>query len=170
MLKRRDVLTAGFALPMAAEAASATQPLLPNPLVGSWSLIEAMTVQRDGQTGLWDGHSRPYNGLIVYGAGGIMSVQIATARAPMKSDGDLKKLTSEQQLAYLHSYYAYYGKYAFDPIQSVVTHFVESSLDPTETGIVYHRRVKLAGDVVTLTTMEPNDASGSYNVLSWRRL
>lgn len=170
MLKRRGVLTAGIVLPLAAGAVSAKGPVPQNPLVGSWSLIEAMTVQKDGQTGPWDGHTRPYTGLIVYGASGMMSVQIATARAPMPPEGDLMKLTADEQLAYLHSYYAYYGKYEFDPVQAIVTHFVQSSLDPTETGIAYHRAVKLVGDVVTLTTMEPNDASGSHNVLSWRRL
>ena len=170
MLKRRDVLAAGVVLPMATQAALAKPATASIPLVGAWSLIDAMTVQTDGQTGPWDDHSRPYKGLIVYGADGMMSVQIATARAPMPSDGDLKKLTAEQQLAYLHSYYAYYGRYEFDPARSVVTHFVETSLDPTETGIVYRRSVKLAGDIVTLTTLEPNDASGSHNVLSWRRL
>jgi hypothetical protein len=170
MLKRRDVLAAGLVLPMAGGAASAKSTLPNNPLIGSWSLIEAMTVQTDGRTGPWDGHARPYSGLIIYGADGVMAVQIATARAPMASDGDLNALTAEQQLAYFHSYYAYYGQYKFDPVQSVVTHFVKSSLDPTETGIVYHRKVKLDGDIVTLTTMEPNDASGSHNVLNWRRL
>ena len=60
MLKRRDVLAAGIVLPMAAQAASAKQQPQPRvPLVGAWSLIDAMTVQKDGQTGPWNDLPRP---------------------------------------------------------------------------------------------------------------
>ena len=170
MLNRRDVLAAGIVLPLTTQAASAKQPQPRNPLVGAWSLIDAMTVQRDGRKGPWNDLPRPYNGLIVYGSNGLMSVQIASARSPLPKDSDFTKVAAEQQLAYLQSYYAYYGRYEFDRAQSFVAHFVASSLDPTEIGIVYRRKVKLVGDVVTLTTMpQASSTSGSHNVLSWRR-
>jgi len=171
MLKRREVLAAGIALPMAAQAASAKQLRPRVPLIGAWSLIDAMTVHKDGRTSPWDDLVRPYNGLIVYEPNGMMSVQIASARSALPEGGDFTKLPVAQQLAYLQSYYAYYGRYAFDRMQSVVTHFVVSSLDPTEIGVAYRRQVKLAGDVVTLTTIPgATDTSGNHNVLSWRRV
>lgn len=171
MLKRRDVLAAGIALPLTTQAATAKQPLPQPPLVGAWSLIDAMTVQKDGRTGPWEDRPRPYSGLIVYLPNGMMSVQIASARAPLPEGGDFTKLSAELQLAYLQSYYAYYGRYEFDRVQSVVTHFVESSLDPTEIGVAYRRKVKLVDDVVTLTTIPlPTSTSGTHNVLSWRRV
>ena len=171
MLKRRDLLAAGIVLPIAAPAASAKNPRSHVPLVGSWSLIDAMTVQRDGRTGPWNNLPRPYTGLIAYETNGIMAVQIASARERLPEGGDLTKLPTEQRLAYLQSYYAYYGRYEFDADESVVTHFVQSSLDPTEIGVIYRRKVELVGSVVTLTTIpQANSASGSHNVLSWRRL
>ncbi|MCF2514629.1 lipocalin-like domain-containing protein [Sphingomonas sp. G124] len=172
MLKRRDVLAAGLVLPMAAQAAPAKHHSQSRvPLVGAWSLIDAMTVQKDGRTGPWNDLPRPYSGLIVYEPNGMMSVQIASARPPLPEDVDFKNLPADQQLAYLHSYYAYYGRYEFDRAKSVVTHFVVSSLDPTEIGIDYRRKVKLVGDVVTLTTIpRATSTSGSHNVLSWRRV
>ena len=170
MLNRRDVLAAGIVLPLTTQAASAKQPQPRSPLVGGWFLIDAVTVQKDGRTGPWNDRPRPYNGLIVCEPNGLMSVQIASARSPLPKDSDFTKLPAEQQLAYLQSYYAYYGRYEFDHLQSVVTHFVASSLDPTEIGIVYRRKVKLVGDVVTLTTIPPvTPTSGSHSVLSWRR-
>ena len=169
MFKRRDVLAVGIVLPLAAQA-SVKQAQMGAPLVGAWYLIDAMTVQKDGRTGPWNDLPRPYNGLIVYEPNGMMSVQIASARSPLPKGGDFAKLPAEQQLAYLRSYYAYYGRFEFDGAQSIVTHFVTSSLDPTEIGIVYRRKVKLVGDVVTLTTIpQATDTTGSHNVLSWRR-
>lgn len=171
MLNRRDVLAAGIVLPMATHAVSAKHSKQGVPLVGAWSLIDAETVEKDGRTGPWNDLPRPYNGLIVYQPNGMMSVQIASARSPLPEDKDFTKLPAEQQLAYLHSYYAYYGQYEFDRVQSIVTHFVQSALDPTEIGITYRRRVALAGDVVTLTTIpQPTSTTGSHNVLRWRRV
>lgn len=171
MLKRRDVLAAGIVLPMATHVASAKHPQPRVPLVGAWSLTDAMTVQKDGRTGPWSDLPRPYSGLIVYEPNGMMSVQIATARSALPESTDFTKLPAEQQLAYLQSYYAYYGRYEFDRVESVVTHFVLSSLDPTEIGGAFRRKVKLVGDVVTLTTIpRATSTSGSHNVLSWRRV
>jgi hypothetical protein len=171
MLNRRDVLTAGIILPLATHTASARAPRQRVPLIGAWSLIDAMTVQKDGRTGPWNDLPRPYSGLIIYAPNGMMSVQIASARSPLPEGGDFMELPAEQRLSYLQSYYAYYGRYEFDRVQSIVTHFVVSSLDPTEIGVAYRRKVKLVGDVVTLTTI-PNakSTSGSHNVLSWRRV
>ena len=170
MLKRRDVLAAGIGLPLAG-AAAAAKPLHPAvPLVGAWTLIDAMTVQKDGRTGPWNDLARPYNGLIVYQANGLMAVQIASARSLLPETTDFTAIPTDQQLAFLKTYYAYYGRYEFDHATSIVTHFVQSSLDPTEMGAVFQRRVKLVGDVVTLTTIPRASAtSGAHNVLSWRR-
>lgn len=172
MLKRREMLVGAVALSVAAKA-TAAQPSKPHErsLEGTWSMIGAMTVQEDGQTGPWNGIPGPYSGLIVYQPNGMMSVQISGARLALPADSDFTKLPAEQQLTYLRSYYAYYGRYSFDETQSVVTHFVSSSLDPTAIGIVYRRKVNLVGDVLTLTTIPAaTSSSARYNVLSWRRV
>lgn len=171
MLSRREVLAASMVLPTSTAARPAKHPQQRVPLVGAWSLIDAMTVQKDGSTGDWNDLPKPYSGLIIYEANGTMAVQIASRRSALAEGGDFTKLPPEQQLTYLHSYYAYYGRYEFDRAQSVVTHFVASSLDPTEIGVAYRRSVKLVGDVVTLTTIPgPKSTTGSHNVLTWRRI
>ena len=174
MLNRRTMLAAGLALPLVADAASAKQSPSKIPLIGAWTLIDALTVQRDGKTGLYDGFPKPYTGLIVYDPTGLMSVQIARGRPPLPDNRDFNDLTVDQRLAYLGSYVAYYGRYEFDPEKSIVTHFVSSALNPSRgigNGSVVRRKVTLVGDVVTLTTIPPaTSKSGSYSVLSWRRV
>lgn len=173
MLNRRNMLAAGVALPLVADAASANQSPANSPLIGAWTLIDAVTVQRDGKTGLYDGFPKPYNGLIVYDPTGMMSVQIARGRPPLPGSSDVDDLTVEQKLAYFEAYVAYFGRYKFDPEASIVTHFLSSHLDPARIGYasVLRRKVRLFGDVVTLTTIpQPTSKTGSYSVLSWRRV
>lgn len=174
MLNRRAMLAAGIALPLITDAASANQSPSNTLLIGAWTLIDAKTVQRDGQTSLYDGFPKPYTGLIVYDPTGMMSVQIARGRPQLPDSGNFNDLTVDQRLAYLGSYVAYFGRYEFDPEQSIVTHFVSSALNPSRgigNGSVVRRKVMLVGDVVTLTTIpQATSKSGSYSVLSWRRV
>ena len=178
MLNRRAMLTtglaAGIALPLVAVAASANQSPSNTPLIGAWTLIDAVTVQGDGQTGLYDGFPKPYSGLIIYDPTGMMSVQIARGRPQLPDNRNFNDLSVDQRLAHLGSYVAYYGRYEFDPEGSIVTHFVSSALNPSRgigNGSVVRRKVMLVDDVVTLTTIpQATTKSGSYSVLSWRRV
>jgi hypothetical protein len=167
MLRRRDVLAAGVLLPAAAKAAASPQTDPPISLVGAWSLIEAVTIAAAGRVSAWLGRAKG-SGLIVYEATGMMSVQIASARQPLPHETDFLSLSDAQRLPYLDSYYAYFGRYEFDPASSTVTHFVEASLYPNEVGMTLKRTVALSGNVVTLTT--PSFPDGSHNVLRWSRI
>ena len=68
-------------------------------------------------------------------------------------------------------YYAYFGRYAVDPGQGVVTHYVEGSLEPSEVGVTYERRFRLEGDRLILTAT-PFMFMGEqrFNRLVWQRV
>lgn len=121
-------------------------------LLGAWRLLDAVTVYASGATGPWYDRPGPYTGLITYGASGAMSVQIASARPPARSPPEFAAMGAISQLRYLHSYYAYFGRFEVDETNSEVRHFVDTSLDPTESGSVYIQKVRLAADRMTLTT------------------
>lgn len=170
MIDRRNLLAAAAALPLAAEAAVPRHAPRHSTLLGAWSLVDAITVEQDGKTGPWEGKPKPYTGLITYMPTGLMAVQIANARTALSHDVDFAQLPAEQRLAYLDNYYAYFAKWTFNAATSIITHHVVSSLDPSEIGIDYHRKVKLSGNSLTLTTLNnPNSSRKSHNVLSWRR-
>lgn len=171
MIDRRRALAASLVFPFAASATAAKPRRDPkNPMLGSWGLMSASTVRRDGTTTPLNGKPGPYSGLIVYQPNGMMAVQIAYPRQGIANDAEFSALSADQRLAYLDSYYAYFGRYEFDPIASIVHHHVQSSLDPSEIGIHYRRKVALKDDVVTLTTIPNEPNPESHNVLSWRRL
>ena len=170
MFDRRHALAAGLALPIASGAALAKRRDPRNPMLGSWSLMSANTVHRDGKITPLNDKPGPYSGLIMYQDNMMMAVQIAYPRKGLANDADFNALPNDQRLAYLDSYYGYFGRYEFDPAASIVHHFVQSSLDPSEIGIHYRRKVSLKGDVVTLTTIPNDPDADSHNVLSWRRI
>ena len=65
------------------------------------------------------------------------------------------------------SYYAYFRRFEVDAERSLVRHLITASLDPSETGLTYVRKVALQGDIPSLTTVgDPSDASGSYSRLN----
>jgi len=166
MLKRRDILASGMVLPAAA-AAAVPRSATANPLVSTWSLIEATTVNAQGASGPWLGRKMS-KGVIIYDVSGTVSVQISSARNSLSALTDFLSLPDDQRLAYLDSYYAYYGRYEYDAQSSIVTHFVEASLYPNEIGVALKRSVFLNGNEVTLTT--PTSPNGARNVLRWRRI
>ncbi len=121
-------------------------------LLGAWRLLDALTVFSSGATGPWYDRPGPYTGLIIYGDSGAMSVQIASARPVAKSAPAFGDMAAAEQLIYLGTYYAYFGRFEVDEVKSEVRHLVESSLDPTERGVTYVQGTALARDRLTLTT------------------
>lgn len=171
MLDRRHfALLAPLLAPVAANAASA-KLLKAATLVGSWRLVDAVTVDQAGNAGEWGGRTRPYAGLIMYQASGLVSVQISSAREPAPPQPIFKDMPAAQRLSYLASYYGYYGTFDFDADQSIVQHHVQSSLDPTEIGVTLRRKVSLQNGLLTLTTLNnPDRRTPSFNRLTWRRV
>ena len=102
MLKRRDILASGMVLPAAA-AAAIPRSTSDNPLVGTWSLIEATTVNAEGASGPWLGREMS-KGIIIYDASGTVSVQIASARNSVSARlrthcGSQKMMVAAMQMA-----------------------------------------------------------------------
>lgn len=171
MLHRRQfALLAPLFAAVGASPASA-QAFSTATLLGSWRLEDAVTVDNAGHEADWNGRVRPYSGLIVYEASGLMSVQIASARAPAPAKLAFDELPSQRRLDYLASYYAYFGAFDFDAANSIVRHHVQSSLDPTEIGVTLRRKVSLKNGRLALTTINnPDRPSPTFNRLTWRRV
>ncbi len=121
-------------------------------LLGAWRLTDAVTVYQTGDTGPWYDRPGPYTGLIIYDVSGAMSVQIASARPAARSPAEFAAMAAADQLQYLQSYYAYFGRFEVVEARAEVRHFVQTSLDPTETGVAYTQKVSLTEDRLTLTT------------------
>jgi hypothetical protein len=117
-------------------------------IVGSWRLVS----YEDKPPG---GHSvypfgKEPKGLLVYDAGGHMSIQIMKVPHPKVASGDDSQVTPEEKQALYDAYVAYFGTYTVDPDRGVVIHHVEADLADVYVGNDEERPFVLRGDTLIL--------------------
>lgn len=167
---RREFLATATALSASRKLQPENPQELRTRLLGAWQLTNAVTVYPTGSTGPWYQRPGPYTGLLIYSSANMMSVQIASARPPVRGHPEFMSMRESERLRYLDTYYAYFGSFEVDATNSEVRHQIESSLDPTEVGLTYTQKVHFASDQLTLTTQPWRVGSAWWHsLLTWRR-
>lgn len=153
----------------------ATAKLTKEAIIGAWRLVG---IDYSGPNGsLSDPVFGPNpQGIIIYDRSGWMSVQIATAnRPPMarpatRTSGvvtaDDAKLAAEA----FNTYYAYFGSWEFDAGNSVITHHLQASLLPYETGVEYRREATFDGVHLRLIVRSQLMGEVRLRTLEWARV
>ncbi len=141
-----------------------------NPFLGAWRLLE-FYVSAEGRSERNYPFGRDAQGLILYGDT-QMSVQMMQQGRPKYSGKDTHRGSMEEMAASAAGYMAYTGSYAFDASSSIITHYVETSLNPEWVGTPLERFVILQGDTMELRTVQPLDVNGEkvYASLVWARV
>ncbi len=167
---RREFLATTTALSVSRKRQPRDPQELRARLLGAWQLINAVTVYPSGSTGPWYQRPGPYTGLLIYSNANMMSVQIASARPPVRGHPEFMRMSESERVQYLDTYYAYFGSFEVDAATSEVRHRIESSLDPAEVGLTYTQKVSIATDRLTLTTQPWRVGSAWWHSrLTWRR-
>jgi hypothetical protein len=144
-------------------------------LLGAWKLISIDYASPQGPAAD-DVFGPSPTGLIIYDRSGWMSVQIVTANRPMmerpesRTSGVVTPEQAQLSAAAFNSYYAYFGKWDFDERTATVTHHLESSLLPWETGVTLHRQASLDGERLTLVARYSRHGVDYVRTLVWQRL
>jgi quercetin dioxygenase-like cupin family protein len=158
--------------------AEAQVPAAP-PIAGTWLLESIVDTLPDGSVAYWMG--RHPTGAIVYSPSGHMSVQFMRDPRPMlaaPSEADAARLAGAQPFAglpagqlrdLLDGYYAYFGRYQLNPAGDSISHYVETSLRPTEVGVTYRRKVRLEGDRLFISLHAAENGVPRHRVLTWQR-
>src|SRR5882672_2523571 len=169
-MQRRAFLAGTMeAIPAAATTASLT---LKEQILGAWKINDAETVNVEtGASQPWLGRPRPYSGMLVYLPNGLMTVQISAARERARADAGFGKLSADEKITYLDTYYGYYGHFEIDEAQSKVRHLVDGSLFAFETGVTLVRTFSLKDGILTLKTdnLLANADGATFNRLTWTR-
>lgn len=108
-MDRRTFLVSSAGVLTTSPSVAASQPSLHSRLIGTWSLIEAVTLKGD-ETVPWFGRHPPITGILNYSENGWMTVQIAGAPAGTISRDDFNRLSAAGRASWFDQYYAYYGR------------------------------------------------------------
>lgn len=168
-MDRRTLITSAIGVVASSPFAAADQPSFRSRLIGTWSLIEAVTVTGN-EIVPWFGRHPPITGNLIYTENAWMSVQIAGAPTGTISRADFLKLAPADRVVWFDEYYAYYGTFEVDELAHVVTHRIIKSLVPYETGTVLKRDMSIDGDMLSLLTPPRNDGGKTtFNRLVWKK-
>lgn len=140
----------------------------PEQLVGTWHLISAQTQKPDGSIQNLFG-SDPH-GILVYDAGGRVSLQLVEGGLPKFTSGDRRRGTDVEVRAAFDGYNGYFGTYRLDGQTGVVTHHIKAGSFPNWADTEQTRYVEVHGDQLILRTT-PLTLGGqqTVGVLIWRK-
>jgi Lipocalin-like domain len=144
-------------------------------LIGAWRLVK---IDYSGPSGpiVDPFYQADSTGLIVYDSSGWMSVHIV---APHRKAWDIpasrassSSTAPEAQLkaAAFDTYYAYFGTWDLNEAKSTVTHHVQSSLIPAETGLSYTQTVTLEGGRLVFTVYGEDKGEKTVRRKVWERV
>jgi hypothetical protein len=143
-------------------------------LIGAWRLMSIEYSDSSGQIAdpFYQANSM---GLIVYDSTGWMSVHISAPRrrtfeVPASRSASTIAQDAQLKAAAFDTYYAYFGTWSLDAASSVVTHHVESSLIPAETGLHYAQKAAIEGNRLIFTVCTNRRGEQSVRRKIWERL
>jgi hypothetical protein len=169
------ILLVMVALSTRAEPSMPHAPPTREALIGAWQLVTIQYLTSDGpqEDPFYGQHPQ---GMLVYDASNSMSVQIVGANRPSLEAESRRSGTAhpdrsnERKAAAYDSYYAYFGTWDVDGAASVVTHHVQHSLIPSESGLVYTQTIELEGEHLTFINRSPEGSSIIERRKLWRRI
>jgi hypothetical protein len=136
-------------------------------LVGTWILESMVDTLPDASLYYWMG--KQPTGTIIYDASGRMAVQFMRDPRPHIVSDTLERATSQELLAIMGGYYAYFGRYQITAGADSVINHVEASRWPNEVGLVYRRAIRLDGDRLVIQLRFLEDGVLHHRVLRWHR-
>lgn len=130
-------------------------------VVGTWQLVSYEDKSPDGESHYPFG--KEPKGLLMYDAGGRMSIQLMKVPHPGVASGDDSRVTPEEKQALYDAYVAYFGRYTVDAAKGVIVHHVEADLADVYIGNDEERPFVLRGDTLILAphwTVDGRDWTG----------
>jgi Lipocalin-like domain len=185
-MKRRSTFSVlaslGLAYTLSAQSANAAGSAgslpahgLAAQLVGGWSLKSRVTTAA-GKTLVDPGLSALPTGVLIYDAHGHVAAQLSRPGRTVDMLGDECRKAMEVKgtndtAQTILGYDAYFGTYAVDESQGIVTHHLESALFPGDIGKSIVRHFTIDGDLLTIKfTTTLVDGTPVTRTLVWSRL
>ncbi len=148
---------------------TAEQPNQEDEFVGAWRLISYEFRDDAGSKSCPFGQNP--RGVIMYDRSGMMSVQIIRNDRPLFPSEDMFGAAPETVKAAFEGLNTYYGSFAVDGKNKIVTHHIEGASMPNRTGSTQVRHYEFAGKQLILKA-PPRLLDGKIltGVLIWERI
>ena len=162
---------AAGALVMAAVAAGAlgfTPPQAPSPLTGTWTLVGADRIGRDGVRR--KDYGADPRGRLMIDERGRYSCQIFSAERPRFGANDKARGTPEEYQAAVLGASTHLGTVTVDEATGTLRFRIEQSLYRNWEGTEQERRYRLEGDELTYQVPASASGDGSVAISTWRRV
>jgi tetratricopeptide (TPR) repeat protein len=143
-------------------------------LIGAWRLVSIEIQGPHGSTPDPFYNANP-SGILIYDPSGWMSVQIVgqprpAMEIPASRPAPADATQDRSKAAVLDTYYAYFGTWEYDEATSTVTHHLESSLIPGETGMSYSQTVTVDGGQLTFEVRQEMAGGPAVRKKIWKRI
>jgi hypothetical protein len=155
-----------LAVSLLGAAASSPAHAQRNPIVGTWLIETIVDTLPDHSVSYWMG--RHPMGAIIYDATGHVAVALVRDPPPRFATEASRVSGADLRDAY-DGYYGYFGRYRLNARADSVTHIVEISHRPDESGRVYRRAFQVAGDRLILSYALDANGVPYRRVLTWKR-
>ena len=159
-----SLLFLGIAL-LAGDAV-AQQKTLKEQLVGTWTFVSAVDVQKDGsKTDRWGPNPK---GMVMFDANGRYAFVITRSDLPQFASKNVTQGTAEENKAVVQGLIVHFGTYSVNEADKILTTHVEGSSFPNLNGIDQKRTItSLTADELKYTN--PATATGTTAEAVWKR-
>ena len=133
-------------------------------LVGTWTLVSAITAHGGATTDIYGPHPK---GILTVDAHGRYVLVIARADLPRVAASNRTRATPEETRAIVQGSIAHFGTVSVNAAAKTLTFKIETSLFPKWDGTEQQRPFILTGDTLTYTV--PSASGGGTATVVWNR-
>ena len=166
-MNRRALLLLGLGL-YAASAFSQTESEIRDRIVGTWKLVSAIDIMKDGTTRPYPAYGAHGKGFLMYQRDGYMCADLVNPERPRWVDP--VHTTLEEKVAAADGTFAYCGRYEIDAKQKQIIHIPEVATDPGWVGSRQVRPYILAEGRLTFSDVEKSDPSVAGWKIVWEKV
>jgi Lipocalin-like domain len=166
-MKHTALLLLGFGL-CATLVFSQTESEIRDQIVGTWKLVSAVDIMKDGTTRPYPTYGPHGKGFLMYQRDGYMCADFANPDRPKWIDP--VHVTVEEKVAAADGTFAYCGRYEIDVKHGQIVHLPEVATDPGYVGSRQIRPYVFEGRRLVLSDVEKDDPSVARWKTVWEKV
>ena len=157
-----------FALMLCASSAfSQTESEIRDQIVGTWKLVSAVDIMKDGTTRPFPAFGPHGKGFLMYQRDGYMCANLVNPDRPKWADP--VHTTHEEKVAAADGTFAYCGRYEIDAKLKQIIHLPEVATDPGYVGSRQVRPFVFEGGRLILSNVEKDDPAVARWKIIWEK-